>query len=229
MTKISDTAVIIPAYNEGEVIKENLRKVCQKFDYVVCVNDGSPDDTTAEACKTTAKVIDHPVNLGAGAATQTGIEYALRNPKIKYFVTIDADGQHRVEDAVAMREYIEKSGNDIVLGSRFMGKVEDMKAAKKMLIKAATKFSNQTSGLKLTDTHNGLRIFNRHVAETLNLTEPGYQHCSELLDRIRENHYKYSEFPVTVLYTDYSRSKGQSMINAVNIGLDVVVNKVTKR
>ncbi len=222
------TAIIIPVYNEGQVVGDVVRHVLKEYPYVVCVDDGSVDNSSAEIRKTKAYVVTHPINLGQGAAIQTGIEYALQDPDIEYFVTFDSDGQHRLEDVENMLQTIKKEKVDIVLGSRFLGKVENISLLKKIILKLAIKFSNKTSGIELTDTHNGLRLFNRHVAENLNITMNDFAHASEIIERIAEKNFTYKEVPVTITYTDYSRAKGQSVSNAVNIGIDVILRKMQR-
>ena len=81
----------------------------------------------------------------------------------------------------------------------------------------AVQFSNATSGVKLTDAHNGLRAFNRHVADTMRIKTSDMTHASEIIEIISKNRYSYVEVPVTIDYTEYSTSKGQSVLNAVNI------------
>lgn len=225
---IDDTVLLVPAYREGRVIGNHISEARQTFHWVVCVDDGSPDSTAAEAKAAGAIVLRHPVNLGQGAALQTAIEYALRLP-VTWFCTFDADGQHRIEDVLAMRELAMTSDVDIVLGSRFLGTATNMPLAKRLLLKWAIRFSNWTSGVKLTDTHNGLRLFNRHVAETIDLQEPGFSHASEIISKIKSKHYQYVEAPVTINYSDYSMKKGQSMLNAVNIATDTLTAKVMHR
>ncbi|MDR2832508.1 MAG: glycosyltransferase family 2 protein [Streptococcaceae bacterium] len=227
--KITDTVIIIPAHNEEQVIAQTLKDVSKYFENIVVVNDGSRDNTEKEARKSNAHVLTHAFALGQGGAIQTGIEFALTFKEANYFVTLDADGQHLPTDAVKMREQLIKNDDDIVTGSRFLGSTVNMPKAKKMLLKAATWFSNKTSNSKFTDAHNGLRIFNRHVAQTLNIQENSYQHASEISEKIITNKYKYSEAPVTIVYTDYSIGKGQSMLNAINIGFDVLLRKVVKK
>src|SRR5207302_1745230 len=118
-----DTAVIIPVYNEASVIGPVIAKVKKNFDTVVCVNDGSRDDSSNQILKAEGILLEHVINLGAGAATQTGIDYALQNPKTKYFITIDADGQHEIDDAIQMLKHLKQKDLDIILGSRFLGTV----------------------------------------------------------------------------------------------------------
>lgn len=222
-----NAAVIIPVYNEATVISSVIQSVLKDFKYVVCVDDASTDTSILEIEKTDAYIVKHPINMGQGAALQTGVEFARTLP-VDYFVTFDADGQHRVEDAITMIEHLKKSKDDIVLGSRFLGSTIGMKTSKKIILKMAIVFSNITSGTKLTDTHNGLRAFNRRVAETMQITVPDMAHASEILEIIKKNNYVYSEIPVVIEYTDYSKSKGQGLINAVNIGFDTLLRKFSR-
>lgn len=226
--KEPDVAIIIPVYNEEKVIRGVLKSVLKDFKYVVCVNDGSKDNSTEEICKTDAFLVEHPINMGQGAALQTGVEFARQLPGVSYFVTFDADGQHRIEDVKNMIKEIRLGTHDIILGSRFLGKTVGMKTSKRIVLKMAIRFSNATSGLKLTDTHNGLRVFNRRVAEELQITLPDMAHASEILEIIAERKYQYKEVPVTIEYTEYSHAKGQSVINAINIGFDTLLRKLAK-
>lgn len=225
-----DVVFIIPAYNEGLAVKDTIDKIPEDF-RVVCVNDGSRDDTLRYLQDTCAEIVSHSVNLGQGAALQTGIDYALMDEKAKYFVTFDADGQHRIEDVRLMLEHIKKQKLDIVLGSRFLGNTVNMPRIKKIILKVAVKFSNLSagSGMNLTDTHNGLRVMNRKAAEQMQLKMPDFAHASEIIDRIVEKDLSYAEVPVTIVYTDHSLAKGQSMINSINIVFDVLLSKVIKR
>jgi glycosyltransferase involved in cell wall biosynthesis len=221
-------AVIIPVYNEAKVIRSVIENILRKYEYVVCVNDGSTDGSLAEIEKTAAYLVDHPINMGQGAALQTGVEFARELPGVKYFVTFDADGQHRLEDVKSMLLELQKGQYDIILGSRFLGATVNMSRTKKIVLKAAIRFSNLTSGLKLTDTHNGLRVFNRKVAEEIQITVPDMAHASEILEIISSKKYRYKEVPVTIEYTEYSKSKGQSIMNAVNIAFDTLLRRVSQ-
>lgn len=224
-----DSCLIIPVYNEEKVIRGVIEEASKTFSKIVCVNDGSHDDSSYKILETSAELVEHPVNLGQGAALQTGIEYAYQDESTKYFVTFDADGQHRIEDVLKMLEYIRSNEVDIILGSRFLGKAENVSSLKRVVLKAAVIFSNITTGLKLTDAHNGLRVFNRRVASGINITMPDMAHASEIIHRIAERKYVYHEMPVTITYTEYSKSKGQSLMNAINITFDLMLQKVVKK
>lgn len=223
--KYDDTLIIVPAYNEGSVIEDNLNKILKEFKHVVCVNDGSSDNTAEEVSKTRAILLSHPVNIGPGGASQTGIEYGIAN-NFNFFATFDANGQHSLKDLKEMVDLMHKNKNiDIMIGSRFLSKkAKNMPFSKKILLKIAIIFSNITSRVKATDTHNGLRAFNLKTAKKLDLKLNDYSHASEILDKIRINKLNFQEFPTTVYYTDYSKGKGQSSINAVNIMVDQLLN-----
>lgn len=225
---MKDVALIIPVYNEDQVIKNVINEALKNFNTIVCVNDGSTDNSLIEIKQTNALYVDHPINMGQGAALQTGIEFARKLKGVNYFVTFDADGQHRIEDVKKMLQTLKKENLDIVLGSRFLGSTVNMPTLKRTILKLAIQFSNITSGVKLTDTHNGLRVFNKHVANTMQITLSDMAHASEILEIIKKNKYSYTEVPVTIEYSDYSKSKGQSVINAVNIAFDTLLRKVSK-
>ena len=223
-----DVAFVVPVYNEASVIGGVIAEIQQITPHVVCVNDGSSDRSAAEIVEAGAYLVDHPINMGQGAALQTGIEFARVLPGVRRFVTFDADGQHLVSDALQMLELLETEDIDIVLGSRFLGSSVGASMSKRMLLKAAVRFSNLTSGVPLTDAHNGLRAFNRHVADTLEITAPDMTHASEIIELIARNGYRYREFPVTIDYTDYSVGKGQPAVNAINIAIDTLLRRVSR-
>lgn len=228
-SKYRDTCVIIPVYNEEQKVGLVVEQVKRRFSNVVCVNDGSKDDSAKVIVQSGAVLLNHVVNLGAGAATQTGIDYALLNKNTKYFVTVDADGQHEIDDSQKMLEHLKKHNLDIVFGSRFLGEVQNISAIKRKFLKLAAMFSKKTSGVYLTDPHIGIRVFNRKFAENLKMTMPDFAHASELVERVADGNYKYAEVPVTVTYSDYSKKKGQSMLNAINITFDLVLDKIAKK
>lgn len=225
----SDVAFIIPVYNEEAVVRGVVENVLREYTHVVCVNDCSTDGSAVEIAATDAFLVNHPINMGQGAALQTGIEFARLLPGVRYFVTYDADGQHRLEDVRTMLRTIEETGDDIILGSRFLGQeAVGMTRSKRAVLRMATAFSNAVSGVRLTDTHNGLRVFNRKVAEEIQITMPDMAHASEILEIIAKNKYRYREVPVTIVYTEYSRGKGQSIVNAINIAFDALLRKVSR-
>jgi polyprenyl-phospho-N-acetylgalactosaminyl synthase len=223
LTSVHDTWVIIPLYNEEQVISAVVAEVLTAFDQVVCVDDGSTDRSADVAAMAGARVICHPVNLGQGAALQTGFEYALSDPAMKYVLTFDADGQHQISDAVGMVERLRAGEADVVFGSRFLDERSKPSFGKKMVLRAAVGYTNMTTHTRLTDAHNGLRAIHRPVLEQIRITQNRMAHASELVAQIGATGASYVEHPVHILYSDYSKAKGQSLWNSVNILADLIL------
>jgi polyprenyl-phospho-N-acetylgalactosaminyl synthase len=191
------------------------------FEHVVCVDDGSSDGTGEIARRAGAHLLRHPINLGQGAAIQTGVEYARSQPGAQVFATFDADGQHRVKDLAAMVERLRTDDVDIVIGTRFANAEGSRPPLlKAIVLQTAARLSPRGRRLGLTDTNNGLRVFNKKVADGLDITMSGMSHANEFIMLIAENHWRVAEEPIEVLYTEYSKSKGQPLLNGVNIIFD---------
>ncbi|PRB01266.1 glycosyltransferase family 2 protein [Microbacterium sp. MYb64] len=212
-----DTWLIIPLFNEATVVREVIADARTTFPNIVCVDDGSSDDSVSEALAGGAIVLRHPINLGQGAALQTGIEFARSQPGAAYFVTFDSDGQHQVSDALAMVQRLRDEPYDIIVGSRFLDGRTNAGALKKFVLRLAVLFERLSTGVRLTDAHNGLRAFNLTTARTLRIRQNRMAHASEIVAQIGNHKLRYAEQPVHIIYTDYSRSKGQSLWNSVNI------------
>jgi glycosyltransferase involved in cell wall biosynthesis len=213
-----DTWVVIAAFNEGQVIRSVVSEVAAAGYSVVLVDDGSRDDTATAARVPGVHVVRHAINLGQGAALQTGIEFAMRR-RANSIVTFDADGQHCVEDIPTLLAAL--TTHDIVLGSRFLGKeIQGATKRRKAFLKTATAMSNRMSGLSLTDSHCGLRAFRASAAPKLRITQDRMAHASELLRKIKSSGLRVTEVPVTVRYTEHSMRKGQSGFQAIRILFD---------
>lgn len=218
-----DVAVIVPAFNEESKIAETINELKPHFNNVIVVDDGSSDETYHESLAQGVTSLRHPINLGQGAALQTGISYALLNPKIEYILTFDADGQHSISSALAMAEEIKKVGVDIILGSRFLENTfTNMPSKKKLILRLGIIFTRIDSGLKVTDTHNGLRIMSRNFARSLRIQHSGMAHASEILSHIKDTDADWKELPAQIYYTNYSMRKGQSILNAINILTEMI-------
>ena len=215
----SDVAVVIPAFNESKQIVSTIQQLKPHFTKIIVVDDGSAEHLSKLLSGSNIVCLRHAVNLGQGAALQTGITYALSDQETQYILTFDADGQHSADYALKLMNEIKNNNFDIVLGSRFLEKSDqiDVPQKKKLVLKLGILFTRLDTGLKVTDTHNGLRIFNRRFAESLNIKHAGMAHASEILSHINENNFSWSECPVKIFYTDYSNRKGQSVFNAINI------------
>ncbi len=219
--------IVIPAWREEKVVRgvvERLRTVCPR---IVLVDDGSGDATGAEALAGGAVVLTHAVNLGQGAALQTGIDFALLQGA-GYVFTFDADGQHSPEALETMARVMAETGAEVVLGSRWLGTVESIPPMRKLVLRAAVVFTRFQAGLKLTDTHNGLRLFTRSAAGRIRITQPRMAHASELLEQIHRLGLRFAEAPVRISYTEYSLEKGQKLSGLFKVLLDIFYERWTR-
>ncbi|WP_158850685.1 glycosyltransferase family 2 protein [Saccharothrix deserti] len=229
MADQSDVWLVVPVYNEAQVIADVVRNALETFPNIVCVDDGSRDGSADAIRGSGAHLVQHPVNLGQGAAIQTGVEYARSQPGAEYFVTFDADGQHQVADVVRMLERLRAEPVDIIVGTRFKGDASHIPLIKRVVLKTVVAISPRLRKLKLSDAHNGLRVFNKKVADELRITLNGMGHASQIVDMISQRGWRVTEEQVEILYTEYSMSKGQSLINGVNILFDTALKTGSKR
>lgn len=218
-----DVWLVIPLYNEASVIADVVTTARHDFRNVVCVDDGSADGGGENAHRAGAHLISHPINLGQGASLQTGFEYAVRQPGMRWVVTFDADGQHQTSDVLEMLELARADNLDVVFGSRFLDDRTEAGALKKLVLRLAVAYTNATTGTQLTDAHNGLRVMSREVVQRMDLTQNRMAHASELVAQIGAMDVRYAESPVHILYTDYSKAKGQSLWNSINILVELMI------
>jgi glycosyltransferase involved in cell wall biosynthesis len=214
-------AVVLPAYNEGAVIHKvvkdlrlGLKKTGYEFEVVV-VDDGSNDDTSTQAEKAGANVIRHILNTGSGGATATGLSYAQQKG-FDIAATMDADGQHITSDVINGINVLLEEGGDLLIGSRLMDP-KGMSKVKVLGNKGLTLITQLLFGIDVTDSQSGLRVFSRRALEKLKWKTSGYEFCSEMLWRAKQQKLAIKEFPIQAVYTEYSQKKGQNNWNAFNI------------
>ncbi len=222
-TAAQEVALVVPIYNEGPVIAKVLNEAKTIFPHIICVDDGSVDDSAALARAAGATVLTHAINLGQGAALQTGITYYLQATDLPYVATFDADGQHQADDVVSMWKRAKTDELDIIFGSRFLSERQEMGAAKRIVLKTAAWATARTTHMELTDAHNGLRLLSRRAAGKLNLKQNRMAHASEIVAQLGKSGLPWAEMPVHIRYTDYSKAKGQSLWNSINIVMDLVM------
>jgi len=225
VTSPDNVWIVCPAFNEARTIAAVLSGLAAHGYRVVVIDDGSRDRTREIAESLATAVVSHPVNLGQGAALATGIAFALARGA-EYVVTFDSDGQHRMSDVARLIDALERNGADYALGSRFLSGGQRTPPLRRLLLRAATIFTALTTGLGLTDTHNGLRAFSRRGAAALELRQNRMAHASEILSEIARSRLPYVEVPVTIDYTAYSQAKGQRASDAIIILLDLFARKL---
>ncbi len=221
------TLVVIPVYNESETLKVVLEKVAKYVDGIVLVDDGSQPSMKSLAKGHDVFYLRHKINLGQGAALDTGTRFAL-SQGADLIIHMDADDQHDSAYIPAMIQQMKDTDTDIIIGSRFLDKEvqSNIPALRKFILKGAVYLNFITTGVKMTDAHNGFRIMNKKAASVMRFTENRMAYATEILDIIRRNKLKVGEIAQKVKYTDYSLEKGQKNINAVNILFDIISKKI---
>lgn len=218
--------VIVPAYNEAPVIfktLQDIKQTTQKLDPdIVVVNDGSKDLTEAEAKRAKVVVLTHRINRGLGGAIGTGLEYAKRHD-YDLAVTIDADGQHDPKDIQRVIQPITEGRADVVIGSRFKTKQQHMPLDRKLLLMISNALTWALFGRTATDSLSGFRAFNKKAIQYIRLKTERMEVSNELFAEIKRLNLSLEEVPIQVLYTDYSRAKGQTNANALNIVFKLIL------
>jgi len=217
--------IVVAAFNEATVLGPIVSDLMRRTYRVVVVDDGSSDATGQIALSAGATVITHPVNLGQGAALQTGIKFALQQGAA-FVVTFDADGQHRPSDIARLIEALTDYDAAYALGSRFLGSSRGMPLGRRLLLQVAIWLTRVMTGLRLTDTHNGLRAMTRDGASHIFLRQNRMAHASELLEQIAASGLRHVEVPVTIDYTRYSLAKGQRLSDSLAILFDLSAQKL---
>ncbi len=208
--------IIIPAYNEETRLELVLRGLNLKLFRIVVVDDGSSDQTASVAVNSGVIVLRHLINRGQGAALRTGIQFAL-DQDAKEIITFDADGQHQADDLSSLLNVLRTTGADLVIGSRFLGSAPGIPLHRWCLLKLAVVFTRITTGLNLTDVHNGLRAMTAEAAGKLTFTEDGMAHASQILSMAARLKLRVHEVPCSVVYSEQSLAKGQRSSAAFRI------------
>ncbi len=215
---------IVPAFNEEKNIGSVVKGLFNHIDRVVVVDDGSSDSTSTAASEAGAVVLRHEINRGQGAALETGRQYALKN-NADYVLHFDADGQFEVSDISPALEALQKSGADILFGSRFLGRDADLPFFKRFFIFPIAKLFNMLFvGRGFSDAHNGFRILNRRALEKIKIEHDRMAHASEIPFKAKKAGLKCIEFSVKVVYREY----GQGILGGVKIIRDLLLGKFTK-
>lgn len=221
--------IVLPCYNEVQVIRTTISDLLPYGYKIVVVNDGSSEKIQEKIEDLQIIYCEHKINLGQGAALRTGTELAL-SKGAEIIVHFDSDGQHSSADINAMIQPLLENKSDIVIGSRFLNERDKdaIPGKRRMLLNVAKIVNHILTGVKLTDAHNGFRTMNRVAAEKLKIRENRMAHASEILVLIRRNKLRYAECPTHIIYSDYSKQKGQSAFNSINIVIDLILNKLFK-
>ena len=217
MNKIT---VGIPAFNEEKNIAAIIIGLKKITDEIIVCNDGSTDSTGEIAKELGAIVINHEKNLGYGAGIKS-IFLKAKEMKSDMLVTVDADGQHDVRDITKIVTPIQEDKAEIVIGSRFLEKAENIPEYRKFGIKLITKVTNLSLNQSLTDSQSGFRAYSKKVLEKLVLSDKGMGISTEILIKSNNFNFRIGEVPIKVSYEGETSTE-----NPVSHGTSVLFSTI---
>jgi len=214
--------ITIPAYNEEKTLPgviENIKRVMSKYNFKILVVDDCSKDKTKEVAKNSeAIVISHPINYGLAETFKTEMKECLKlNPDI--IVHIDADGQYKAEEIPKLIKEIE-NGYDLVLGSRFTGKIESMPLLKRIGNKAFSRVISKITGLKITDGQTGFRAFTKDIAK-IEITS-NHTYTQEQIIRAAKEKCRIREIPI--YFAKRRGGKSRLMKNPIEYAVKAWIN-----
>lgn len=211
--------VVVPAYNEEKVLGSVISHIKEYHKNIIVVDDCSADNTGTIAKKAGATVLRHSINRGAGAATKTGIDFAVLQGATK-IITMDADGQHDPKDIQALLNA--SDSYDVVIGSRLLKK-SSMPLIRKTYNLIGSIITYLLYGIYVHDSQSGFKVFSRKAAQKIEIKFDRFEFCSEVLHEIRRKKLTFKEVPIKTIYTEYSMSKGQSFFSGVQMVVRMVL------
>ena len=208
----------IPAYNEEKNIAKIIVKLKKMVDQILVCDDGSTDSTCAIAESLGVTVIKHPENSGYGMAIRS-IFLKAREINADLLVTIDADGQHKIEDINKIIKPIADGRADISIGSRFLKEDNNTPSYRKLGVKVITKVTNSSLTEKVTDAQSGFRAYNNKVLQSLTPSDSGMGISTEILIKSSKLGFKIAEVPTEIQYEGDTSTQ-----NPVSHGTEVLMS-----
>ena len=208
----------LPAYNEEKNIAKIIVHLKKIADQIIVCDDGSEDSTSMIAKSLGVIVINHPKNLGYGSAIKS-IFLKAKEIDADVLVTIDADGQHKIEDVEKVVKPIVDGHADISIGSRFLKEGDAVPNYRKLGIKVITKVTNSSLSDKITDAQSGFRAYNKKVLQSLTPSDSGMGISTEILIKSSNLGLKIAEVPTEIQYEGDTSSQ-----NPVSHGTGVLMS-----
>jgi len=186
--------ILIPAYNARETLGFVLKKTKPlKMDTIV-VNDGSSDGTGKVASENGAQLLEHPVNLGKGAALQTGFQYVLQKG-YQIVITLDADGQHDPSEIPSLLKIFQSVKPDILIGSRAAG-FSKMTFLRRFWNRLGVKAVARLCHSDITDSQSGFRVIRTDVLKQIDLSTSRFEAELELLIKACKKGFSVVSIPI---------------------------------
>ena len=220
--------ILIPVFNEEKQIKNVINSLRKTFKNIIAVNDGSTDSSKEILQSLDIITLNHSINLGQGAAISTGFKYIQKLEHADAVITFDADGQHSYNDAIAFAEEILNCKEEIIFGSRFIDNKSNVPFIKKVVLSIVVAFTNRLSKINLTDAHNGLKAIKKTCLDKIDIDIDGFGFESQIIHQVSMKGILHKEMPTHTKYTNYSKNKGQKLINGLIILEDLFKSRTNK-
>jgi len=208
----------IPAYNEEKNIAKIIVKLKKTVDQIIVCDDGSTDSTSEIAESLGATVVKHAKNSGYGMAIRS-IFLKSREINADILVTLDADGQHKIEDINKIIKPVVDGEADISIGSRFLKEDNNTPGYRKLGVKIITKVTNSSLSEKITDAQSGFRAYNNKVLQSLTPADSGMGISTEILIKSSNLGLKIVEVPTEIQYEGDTSTQ-----NPVTHGTEVLMS-----
>jgi glycosyltransferase involved in cell wall biosynthesis len=195
-------AVVIPCFNEGATIASLVNLARRFLPTIIVVDDGSTDNTAAQAASAGARLISHGRNAGKGTALRSGLSLALKQG-FAWAMTMDGDAQHAPADMPALMQCAGRSNALMVIGDR-MHKAHEMPWLRRKVNVWMSQKLSQCAGRTLADTQSGFRLIHLRTWAALPLQAERFEVESEMLMAFLAADHPVAFVPVQVL----ARSRG---------------------
>jgi O-antigen/teichoic acid export membrane protein len=222
----TEILVAIPCYNEADFIAGVVEKSRRYSGQVVVVDDGSSDGTDQAARAAGALVVRHPTNLGPGAAARTCLEVG-RAANVNVLVTLDGDGQHNPDEIPDVIAPLKRGEADLVIGSRFLGKDNNVARYRKFGIDVITFLYNFGGVERITDAQSCFRAYGAQCLNVLKIHEDGFGFSVETLVQARRAGLRIREASISCLYHEQSHS-ANPVLHGVGVALMVLKHRMKR-
>ena len=200
------TCLLLPAYNEAKTVATIIGEVRQFIPNIVVIDDGSTDQTVAQAievsriCKSTVTVLRHCWNQGKGMALRTGFDYALSN-RFELIATMDTDGQHQPKELPRLLNHFHCYAPDILIGGRISSDQRSSMPLHRQLNNwLVSAVGSSLCGQRVPDFQSGFRLIRSTVLQAVQLETSRYETESELLIKAGRLGFRIETLSIATIY-----------------------------
>jgi glycosyltransferase involved in cell wall biosynthesis len=197
----SQTAAVIPAYQDDKHIGDIVRRTRERLDHVLVVDDGSSDQTAQRAREAGAQVVAHDQNRGKGEAIKTGLGHWL-NREVTWVSLLDSDGQHLPEEIDRFLAAAASATKPTFLIGNRMNNLAGMPFIRRVVNRYMSRRISRLCGQEIPDTQCGFRMVHRQLVPELLRGGNRFEYETEVLITASRRGYRIESVPITTIYSD---------------------------